>query len=202
MLSLPKATELSRALPKKAIYAKFDMNTAARERFDAEISRITIVHEISPQTTAIAAGTQVQSVFVFHVLLKREAYSEKVIAQLSKLIPQHILFVLQYGDECRLAVRYTAALLQSEWQTVDAASVTLEGLDLDAVWEHIVMQVGDIRIEGGNTLVQQIETNARRAQLQKELERIQKQLRQEKQPRRKYDLMVEERKIKEKLKIS
>lgn len=199
MLNLPKATELSRALPKKAIYTKFDMNTAARERFDAEISRITIVHEISPQTTAIAAGMQVQSVFVFHVLLKREAYSEKVIAQLAGLIPQHILFVLQYGDECRLAVRYTAALLQSEWQPVDAAAVTLEGLDLDAVWEHIVMQVGNIRIEGGNTLAQQIELDARRAQLQKELERIQKQLRQEKQPRRKYDLMVKERKIKEQL---
>ena len=198
MLNLPKATELSRALPKKAIYAKFDMNTAARERFDAEISRIMIVQEISPHTTAIAAGAQVQSVFVFHVLLKRKAYSEKVIAQLSKLIPQHILFVLQYGDECRLAVQYTT-LLQSPWMPMGAAAVTLEGLDLDAVWEHIVMQVGDIRIEDGNTLAQQIETNGRRAQLQKELERIQKQLRQEKQPRRKYDLMVEERKLKEQM---
>lgn len=39
MLGLPKATELSRQLPKKAIYAKFNMNTAAKNRFDADISR-------------------------------------------------------------------------------------------------------------------------------------------------------------------
>ena len=53
MLGLPKATELSRQLPKKAIYAKFSMNTAAKNRFDADISRITIVNEISPSTVAI-----------------------------------------------------------------------------------------------------------------------------------------------------
>ena len=32
MLGLPKATEMSKQLPKKAIYAKFQMNTAAKEK--------------------------------------------------------------------------------------------------------------------------------------------------------------------------
>ena len=43
MLGLPKSTELNKLLPKKAIYAKFQMNTAQKERFDGEISRISIV---------------------------------------------------------------------------------------------------------------------------------------------------------------
>ena len=34
MLGLPKATEMSKQLPKKAIYAKFQMNTAAKEKID------------------------------------------------------------------------------------------------------------------------------------------------------------------------
>ena len=42
MLGLPKSTEMSKQLPKKAVYAKFQMNTAAKEKIDADISRITI----------------------------------------------------------------------------------------------------------------------------------------------------------------
>lgn len=40
MLGLPKSTEMSKQLPKKAVYAKFQMNTAAKEKIDADISRI------------------------------------------------------------------------------------------------------------------------------------------------------------------
>lgn len=34
MLGLPKNTELNKQLPKKAIYAKFQMNTAAKDKID------------------------------------------------------------------------------------------------------------------------------------------------------------------------
>ena len=37
MLGLPKSTEMSKQLPKKAVYAKFQMNTAAKEKIDADI---------------------------------------------------------------------------------------------------------------------------------------------------------------------
>ncbi|HRT83005.1 MAG TPA: DUF4391 domain-containing protein, partial [Oscillospiraceae bacterium] len=47
MLGLPKSTELHRPLPKKTIYEKFQLNTAAKEKIDADISRLTIVNEIS-----------------------------------------------------------------------------------------------------------------------------------------------------------
>ena len=49
MLGLPKSTEMHKQLPKKAIYNKFHMDTVAKNKLDADISKITIVHEISPQ---------------------------------------------------------------------------------------------------------------------------------------------------------
>ena len=70
MLGLPKATELNKQLPKKAINAKFQMNTAAKDRIDADISRISIVGEISPRTVGIAAGESITSIFVLLVALK------------------------------------------------------------------------------------------------------------------------------------
>ena len=61
MLGLPKSTEMSKQLPKKAVYAKFQMNTAAKEKIDADISRITIVNEITPAKINIPAGEEVGS---------------------------------------------------------------------------------------------------------------------------------------------
>ena len=42
MFGFPSSTEIKKQLPKKAIYAKFDMSASQRERFDADISRIDI----------------------------------------------------------------------------------------------------------------------------------------------------------------
>lgn len=64
MLGLPKSTEMSKQLSKKAVYAKFQMNTAAKEKIDADISRITIVNEITPTKINIPAGEEVGSFFI------------------------------------------------------------------------------------------------------------------------------------------
>ena len=47
MLGLPKSTEIKKQLPKTAIYTRFSMNAAAKEKFDSDISRLTIVNEVS-----------------------------------------------------------------------------------------------------------------------------------------------------------
>ena len=40
MYHLPATTAIKKQLPKKAIYAKFDLKAAQREAFDAEVSRL------------------------------------------------------------------------------------------------------------------------------------------------------------------
>ena len=137
MLGLPKATEMSKQLPKKAIYAKFQMNTAAKEKIDADISRITIVNEITPNKVNIPAGDEVKSFFVLLVTLKRKEFEEKTIATLSKLIPQNILFVLECSNESKLAIYHTK-LMQTDWMPTTEQKVELNGLNLDKVWENLI----------------------------------------------------------------
>lgn len=72
MFGLPKITELNKQLPKKAIYGKFQMNTVAKEKIDADISRITIVGEIVPNKVNIPAGEEVKNFFGLLVSLKRK----------------------------------------------------------------------------------------------------------------------------------
>ncbi len=188
MLGLPQLTEMSKQLPKKSIYTKFQMNTAAKEKIDADISRITIVNEIAPNKVNIPAGEDVKSFFVLLVSLKKKEYDEKTIATLSKLIPQNILFVLEYENESRLAIYHTK-VMQTVWMPTEKQKVDLKGLNLDTVWENIVIAVGRVNIEKGNTLDEQIEINNKKQKLEKEIARLEKQARAEKQPKKKFELV-------------
>lgn len=200
MLGLPKTTEMSKQLPKKAIYTKFQMNTAAKEKIDADISRITIVNEIAPNKVNIPSGEDVKSFFVLLVSLKKKEYDEKTIATLSKLIPQNILFVLKYEDESRLAIYHTK-VMQTAWMLTEEQRVEIKGLNLDTVWENIVIAVGGVNIEKGNSLDEQIEINEKKQKLEKEIVKLEKQARAEKQPKKKFELVQAEKKLKEKLKL-
>lgn len=187
MLGLPKATELRKPLPKSAIYAKFQMNTSEKSKINADISRITIVNEVSADKVNIAAGEHVKSFFVLLVVLKKKEFSDKTIITLSKLIPQNMLFVLEYDDEAKLATYHTK-LMQSEWTQKEELSIDLNGLDLDIIWENIIIQIGDITVDQGNTLDEQIVLNEQRMKIQKEIERLTKRAKREKQPKKKFDI--------------
>ena len=188
MLGLPRATELSKQLPKNAIYAKFQMNTAEKAKIDADISKIIIVNEVSAEKVHIAAGEQVKSFFVLLVALKKKDFDDKTIITISKLIPQNMLLILECGDEAKLATYHTK-LMQTEWKRKEALSVELKGLNLDSVWENIIMQIGGITIEQGNTLDEQIAADEHRQKIEKEIAKLEKQARTEKQPKKKFELV-------------
>ena len=194
MLGLPKSTEMHKQLPKKAIYDKFHMDTAAKNKLDADISKITIVHEISPQTIHIPEGDKVKCIFVLLVSLKQDNFDERNIALLSRLIPQNILLVLECGGKDKLAVYYKK-LMQTEWKVLDEQKFELTGRDLDAVWQNIITSIGGIRIEAGRTLDEQLEMNEKRQKLKREILKYEKLVRKERQPKKKYEYVQKTKEI-------
>lgn len=188
MLGLPKATELNKKLPKTAVYAKFQMNTAEKAKIDADISRITIVNEVSAAKVNIAPGDKVQAFFVLQVVLKRREFNERTLIVLSKLIPQNMVLLLEYDGQAKLAVYHTK-LLQTPWSDPATLSLAINGLNMDAVWENVIVQIGGIQVQEGNTLDQQIAQDEQKAKLEKEIARLQKQLWAEKQPKKKFEIV-------------
>ncbi len=198
MLGLPKSTEMSKQLSKKVVYAKFQLNTAAKEKIDADISKIMIVNEITPGKINIPAGDDVTSFFVLLVTLKKKKFDEKAISMLSKLIPQNILFVLEYEDESKLAVYHTK-LMQTDWKKTEEQCIEIKGLSLDKVWENIVVSVGNVRIEQGKSLDEQIVIDEKRQKIEKEIERLEKKAWVEKQPKKKYEFVHRIKKYRKRL---
>ena len=188
MLGLPKSTELNKPLPKTAIYTKFQMNAAEKAKIDADISRIVIVNEVSAAKLNLAPGESVQAFFVLQVTLKHREFSEKTLITLSKLIPQNMVLLLECDGQAKLAIYHTK-LLQTPWRDPADLTLAIKGLTMDAVWENVIVQVGNIRLQTGNTLDQQIAIDEQRVKLEKEIARLEKLAWAEKQPKKKFELV-------------
>ena len=201
MLGLPKTTEMGRPLSKKAIFERFKPAPAAKQRFDAEIHRLALVNEVSPSTVNIAVGENISAFYVVLVSLKSAGCDQKNLALLGKLIDQNMLFVLEHGGQARLAVNRAGLVVQSAWKPLEEWAIDLTGLDLDSVWENIIIQIGSLEIAEGKTLDEQLADDEERERRLRQIEWLEKQARNEKQPRRKWELAEEVKQLKSKLAI-
>ena len=174
------------------------MSPQAKDKFDADISRIYIVAEISPNTVNIDKGESVPVIFAVQVFLKRKNFDPKTISQISKLIDQKMLLVLDCDGERKLAIHHSK-LIHSEWKSVDDCTVSLTGLNLDTVWENLITQVGSIKIEQGHSLDEQIASDEQKAKLLKEIARLEKLAKKEKQPKKKFEIVQQIKTLKNKL---
>ena len=199
MYALPPSTAISKQLYKKAIFEKFNLKTAERDRFDADISKITLVARVSTATVpALAEGKENKGFYVLQVVLKRKEYDAWNILLLQKLIPQQMVFALQYGEQTQLCVFHTR-LQQSEWMPAEEVEIPLLGLSLDEVWLNIVATIGGLDSEAETTLEEQIENREQREKLLHQIEQMEKRCRAEKQTLRRYELHQEILKLKKQL---
>ena len=199
MYALPPSTAISKQLYKKAIFEKFNLKTAERDRFDADISKITLVARVSTATVpALAEGKENKGFYVLQVVLKRKEYDAWNILLLQKLIPQQMVFALQYGEQTQLCVFHTR-LQQSEWMPAEEVEIPLLCLSLDEVWLNIVATIGGLDSEAETTLEEQIENREQREKLLHQIEQMEKRCRAEKQTLRRYELHQEILKLKKQL---
>lgn len=181
MYTLPKNTLLKKQIAKTVIFDKFpSLTTAQRQRIDADISRIDIIACLSQSTLpAIAKGQSVKEIFVMAISLKTNNYHKDSITLLSRLIPQHILFVLSFEEKARLAIVHEG-FHEGNWNSRDDICIPIEGLDFDRVWEHLVTKVGDITIQQERTLTEQISVNKEREKLQEQIAVLERKIDKEK----------------------
>ena len=199
MYGLPTSTEVKKQLPKKAIYAKFNMPTSQREHFDADIARLDIVGMVSSKTVpALIEGEEVKEIYIVSVQLKRKEYDAKNIVLLTNLIHQKMVFALHYEEEFQFAIYHTK-LITSEWQTSEEASLPLLGLNLGAVWENIVTHIGQIKISEGNSLAEQIKVEEMRTKVKAQIASLTQRLNKEKQFNRQMEINAEIKSLRKQL---
>ena len=189
---------------------KFNLTSEECRLIGTNFSRLELVHQISPQTIpALAPGAEVKGIYVLKVSLKVRNYDERAANLILRLIHQKVVLYLSFGEEARLVVLHDK-LLSSPWRLEttwnDAHLINLEGSDLDAVWLNFIRQISGVILDQDYELTKETLSNALRAhelneKQKKEIERLEKTLHTEKQPRQKFKLHQEINKLKRQLSI-
>lgn len=196
MYNLPHTTAINQPLSKKALYEKFNLVGVKQRQFEADVSKMVLVHHINAETIpAIQSGKEVKSIWILAVLLKRQNYNPKNIEMLFKLIPQRMILALQFGEETQLAA-FDGMMVTSSWEKTDEHQLVLKGIDLDGVWNNLVAQVANVHVSEGKNVREQIEENARQEALQKKIAALEAKARKEAQRHRKMELFEEIQKYK------
>lgn len=199
MYGLPPNTLINKPLYKKAVFEKFNLKAAERDCFDADISRMALVARVSSATVpALTKGKGIEGFYVLQVALKRKDYDTKNILMLQKLIPQKMVFAMQYEEQIQFCIYHTR-LQQSEWRPTNEAAIPLQGLSLDDVWNNIVATIGGLDAQAEESIEEQIIQREQQEKLLRQIESLEKQCRSEKQTRKKYELHQKIQKLKETL---
>lgn len=200
MFDLPKASEIRKPLHKKLIYERYatELSGNKRDRFDADISRMIITNEISEASVNIKATEDISAIFVIQIELKSREYDDKNIIMISQLFGQKLLIVLHYENKYQLAI-YETRLLKSNWKNEEEISLKLKGLDLRSVWNNFVIQVSGIDVQAGNTLTEQINVEAEKEKLRKQIADLELKARKEVQSKKKFEMVQRVNLYKERL---
>lgn len=200
MLGLPSATEVKKIIPKRALYSKFQLNTAEQKELDAAIRQLTIVNEISLRTIpALQKKAEDKAIFVLAVQLKQDGCAEKNLYKLSRLIDQRLLLALCYADKVQLALLFNNKILLNEFKPAAEQMVTLQGTGLNDIWEQFALQVANLKLSAGLTPASAIANASRRAEAEAQIAALTKKMFAEKQARKKLTLREAINKLKNEL---
>lgn len=200
----PKATEFNKRIPKTKFYEHIELGRKIKDSFVQDIDSIIWANKIAPSTVNIAAGEKVTEIQVFRIILKQSDFNKDVLKTIDEQIPYHILFIVCYRDKEQAWIGYkeqsgsesrafkVGSYYHTAWQKPEELKLAIEGLNMDAVYESFVKQISastapiqwddDLSARDNTAKIEE------RKKLQKQIEKLERQLRKETQPRKKFEL--------------
>lgn len=192
MLNLPKTTEINRTIFKNKIYRKFkdQLKGQKKEIFDREISKLVITNQLSEESINIPGKDGINYITFLKVELKTRDFTQANIAQISKLFGQNLIFILNYEDHYKLGV-YRGRLFTTEWKKLEDLELKIQGLNIQSVWDNLLVQIGNIEVEQDNTIEEQIEIDEKKEKLKRLIDSTRKKMGRETQAKKKRELFKE-----------
>ena len=211
MLGLPQSTEFNKRVPKQKFYEKLDISPAIKKVFVEQIKMIYWRNKLAASTLNIAAGETVTEVEIFEVRLNEPKLDETVLRQIDKEIPYHILFLLTCNGQAQAWIGYKEATASgpnafkvsryyhTDWMPENALHLSMDGLNLDAVYENFVRQIAKMQGEVWSEefgVAENVAQDEKRKQLEKQIATLESKMRKEKQLNRRMEINAELKKLK------
>lgn len=204
MQDFPQKTFFNKPIPKAKFYEKLPVTQAVKNCFVNEIAGIVWRNKLSAETLNVQPGSRVQELEVIEITLKGESLNDSVLKVIDKGIPYQLIFLLKRGEEYQLCMGYketeTFAVkeyFKTDWMIFEALPLQITGLTLDDVCDNFIRQI-NTRLASAEdmSLKEAIADDAQWLKIEKQIAALEKKMKAEKQPKRKFELHEEIQRLK------
>lgn len=197
MLSFPSATKCDFEIGTDKILKNTTVSENQAKEFRKQINKISLINKLSQTTLNAFPGENVTEIEIFHICVKSPDFDSELLKIIDKAIPYHNIFILDSETQFCIVLSYLNKQYKTEW-TQDI-SLTLNGLNLDAIYENFVRQVaGNYIVFDTGNLSDDVEKSIQLKKNQKEIDRLEKLARAEKQPKKKFEIVQKINQLKNK----
>lgn len=156
-------------------------------------------------------GKQVHEIVVFSASLKSKDCPNDVFLFIDRNMPRHVVFILEYEDRYKVLLNYKAwkdgqnsqfdiiKTFATDWLTARQLLLTLEGQTMDALYEAMAGQVSGFGTKKAEDTKRIVELEGLIDKAKREVESIQKRIRNERQLNRQMELNGAARGIKKQI---
>ena len=199
MLGLPRSTEVNRRVAKEKIYANATLTPQLRDLMKNRIEAVVWRNKLADSTAGISAGETVNELQVFEVQLRQRGIDKRILPAIAKAIPYKILFILTFGEEAQVWMEVSGTFYNTDWLPLDGFAIKFDGLNLDSVYANLARQIADGRLGTGGDIVEAVDRDKQRRQLERDIAALEKKILREKQFNRQVALNVELKKLRTEL---
>ena len=190
----PDSARYGKAVPKTKFYEHGKVNTALRERFVAEVQRITWAYKIAEPTVNLPGSAAVPEIQVFEVEAKGDDVSDMVLAAIDKAVKTPVIFELSRVGEVRMAAAHKAtarpgAYFTSPWLPVEGDRAPLPpAINIPSLYGALLAPLAPVVVQAGDDVGAIAERVEAARKLQREIAALVSKLRSEPQLNRKVEL--------------
>ena len=203
MIALPASTLFNRRIPKQKFYDNLSVTPQLKRAFTDQISLITWENKIAPTTMNIADGQTVKEIEVLSLKLNQQSLDAEVLPLIDKEIPYHILFLLEFKvmvqawigykeeSQTKAGIFKPGTYYHTEWLPQESLDLKLQGLNMDAVYENFIRQIGGEQLGASSSdtdIKEAVNRYEKRQKLQKEIDALERKIQNEKQFNRIFEL--------------
>lgn len=198
----PAAARFGRVVPKTKFYEHATVPMAVRERFVADVQRITWAYKLADTTIHLRGDASVPEIQVFVLDAKDDEISDDVLAAIDKSVQFPIIFEINRGTGDQVLTRMVAAHKQpggtkqrvsayfsTDWLAADVTRAPLPpSVDLPSLYAGLLTPILPIPVRPGERLADAAERVDHARRLEREVAALENRLRTEPQFNRKVEL--------------
>jgi len=200
----PEKSRFGRKIPKSKFYENANFNAKLKDKFINQIDKIVWQYKLAPNTLNLDATDEVPEIQVLDIFLKTKEIDQAMLELIDKAIPLPIIFQLHHENKIKIKAAYKRpsdsannkwvleSYIESEWEANTIMKQLMpQVLNLGKLYEAILSTLIPVEFRSNKkneNIGEQINIINQVKLLQKNIEKLNSNYKQEKQRNRQFEI--------------